>query len=330
MSGAHMCSVDIGGTKITVSIFHEAGIQYRAYQRTVLHGPDTAVPTQVLEIIEHCMEHVGIEGPLSVGVSTAGPFRKVDGMVTLVSPNMCGSIAKERGLIPNVWRSIPLEAELRKSISYLRIGNDAVTGAIAERNFGAGSRKDDLIYVTWSTGIGTGAFVDGNLIGGKNGNAPHAGHMYLVDDGPQCGCGNFGDLESLASGVAIARDYGGTTVEAFEAYRRGDNKAKEVIYGAARYFARGLASLNAVFDTSLIIIGGSVFQNNHDVLLPLIKEEFYNSFPVLSKGVDIRPSLLGNHLGELAGASLVMSDEWVEKWKITRPWEDAPKVVLLD
>ncbi len=149
--------------------------------------------------------------------------------------------------------------------------------------FGAGKFHDNLVYVTWSTGIGAGAYVDGRLIRGKNGNAPHFGHIYMLEDGPQCGCGNYGDLEAIASGTAIARDYGVNSAKVvFDNYRTGDEKAIQIVHRAAKNFARGLASLNALFDTEYIVLGGSVM-NDSDILLPLIREEFYKSFPVLSK-----------------------------------------------
>jgi len=183
---------------------------------------------------------------------------------------------------------------------------------------------------TWSTGIGSGAYVNGRLIKGKNGNAPHLGHIYLVEDGPLCGCGNFGDMEALVSGMAIARDYGGTTEEVFSAYHRGDKRAKKIIQRAAKFFARGLASINAILDTKVFVIGGSVFMNNFDLLTPLIENEFYKSFPALSYGVKIRRSALDTYLGDMAALSLVMPDDWIKVWQDEKPWEYAPEKIILE
>jgi glucokinase len=328
-----IASVDIGATKITVSICGREGIISRVYQRTRLEGDDSSIPCQVKDLIDLSIEKMEI--PLNsisaVGVSTAGPFRKIDGTLHLISPNICGGLAPERNLLPNKWVSVPLERELGKHFGNLTIENDAVSAANAEKVFGAGREIENLLYVTWSTGIGTGAFVDGKLIKGKNGNAPHGGHVYLVDDGPMCGCGNTGHLEALASGTAIARDYGTgfTTADVFKAYHNGDQKAKDIINSAARYFARGLASLNCVLDTELIMIGGSVFLNNIDLLLPIVKEEFYRSFPALSMDVRIEPTSLGDHIGDLAALSLVIPSEWVENWKMNEPWKRAPETIML-
>jgi glucokinase len=238
----------------------------------------------------------------------------------------------ERDVLPNKWTSIPLEKELRRYYENLVIENDAVAGVVAESIFGAGQGYENLLYVTWSTGIGTGAIVDGRLIKGKNGNAPHGGHVYLGDSGPTCGCGNICDLESLASGTAIALAYGGgiKTEEVFKAYYDGDPKARKIIQEAARHFARGLASINSVLDTRLIVIGGSVFMNNVDLLLPLVRTEFYRSFPVLTGEVEFSPTLLGKYLGDMGALSLVIPDDRVEIWKKSRPWENGLETVYLD
>ncbi|MCK4938421.1 MAG: ROK family protein [Methanosarcinales archaeon] len=334
MTGPYLAGVDIGGTKITVSLANTNGISVKVYQNARLKGSHTAIPEQVDFLIGYACDQIRIQPDdiMAVGVSSCGPFTKEMGPVQLVAPNLCGGLVKDRKIIPNNWIRIPLESVLSRQWGTLKIENDAVAAVVAERLFGAGRGEDDLVYVTWSTGIGGGAYIDGRLIHGKNGNAPHIGHIYLAGGGPQCGCGNFGDMESLVSGVAIARDYGerGTAENVFKAYHSGDWKAKEIISKAIRNFARGLASINAILDTGVIVVGGSVFMNNIDILLPGVKDEFYRSFPVLSEGVDIRPSALGTYLGDMAALSLVMPDEWIRKWQENALWELAPPAVVLD
>ncbi|MCK5774124.1 MAG: ROK family protein [Thermoplasmata archaeon] len=329
-----IASVDIGATKITASLCNRDGIIIRIYQRTRLTGDEGSIPDQVKELVDTCFVKARLEKDklIAVGISTAGPFQRMDGKLHLVSPNICGGMTPERGVLPNSWRSVPIEKELSKHFKNLVIQNDAVSGVMAERTFGAGKGYENLLYVTWSTGIGTGAFVDGKLIRGKNGNAPHGGHVFLGDTGPVCGCGNTCDLEAVASGTAIALQYGGgaTTAEVFEAYSRGDAKAKKVIQEAATYFARGLASINSVLDTKMIVIGGSVFLNNRDLLLPLVKEEFYRSFPALSRDVLFATSELGEYLGDIAAISLVIPEDWIKEWRTTKPWERAPDTIYLD
>ena len=329
-----IASVDIGATNITATISSREGIKVRYYQSIRLEGDANTVPRQVKDLIDRSIEGAGItpDDLKAVGISSCGPFHSVEGYIELISPNICGGMTPKRGVLPNDWNSIPLEGELRKFYKELKIENDAVAGTIAEGMFGAGQGYDNLLYVTWSTGIGTGALVDGRLIRGKNGNAPHGGHIYLGDSGPTCGCGNVCDLEGVASGTAIALQYGSgiTTAEVFEAYYNGDQRAKETIHKSARYFARGLASINTVLDTKMIVIGGSVFLNHEDLLLPMVKDEFYASFPALTKDVVFAATELGEYLGDIAAISLVIPEDWVDVWKREKPWERAPPTIFLN
>ncbi|MCK5217399.1 MAG: ROK family protein [Methanosarcinales archaeon] len=330
----YLAAVDIGGTKMTVSLANKEGFIIKVYRHVQLTGNNTTIPEQVDYIINYMCKKAKIKKDEigALGIGSCGPFNKDRGYLVLVAPNLCGGLVKRRDIIPNDWTGIPLEQVLSQIYSNLTIDNDAITAVMAERLFGAGRGEDDLVYVTWSTGIGSGAFVDGRLIKGKNGNAPHIGHIYLVEDGPQCGCGNFGDMESLCSGEAIARDYGGgaTTEMVFLVFNNDDPKAKKVITKAAKNFARGLVSINAILDTKVFIIGGSVFMNNIDILLPMVKYEFYRSFPALSNNVEFRPSTLDKYLVDLGALSLVMPEEWIEEWQKKRPWEYAPKAIVLE
>ena len=252
----------------------------------------------------------------------------------VVAPNLCGGLGWSRSAIPNDWTYVPLEQELSFLYPRVEAGNDCITAAVAERLFGAGRGEDDLVYVTWSTGIGAGAFVDGHLLTGKNNNALHLGHLLMRLDDPRSlteGWQEAGNLESYAAGPAIARRYGqGTdTVEVFRRCRSGDKRAEEVIRSAARAFARALVDATTLLDTRLFIVGGSV-SNDWDVLEPMVLEEYSAANPFFISGVEIRRSALDRYLGDMAGLSLVMPPDWVADWQARRPWEDAPPVGSLE
>lgn len=331
----YLAAVDIGGTKITASIANRDGIVAKVFQPVTKTGPNTAIPDQVDSLIGTVAAKCSINRGdiVAVGVSTCSPFKRKSGKRVVIAPNLCGGLASERGLIPNDWLEIPLEASLSGKYPRVAIENDCVAAVAAERLFGAGQGEDNLVYVTWSTGIGAGAVVDGRIISGKDGNAPEFAHFVMKEDGPMCGCGKRGHLEALSSGVAIAREYGGgvSTEDVFAAYRADEPRAMQFIGAAARYFARGLSAINAVLDTSLIVIGGSVFNNHKDVLLPLVERNFLEeSFPALAEGVEIKPSVLEDCLGDLAALSLVMPENWINAWKKTMPWSKAPAAEILE
>jgi glucokinase len=329
-----LAAVDIGGTKTTASVSGPQGILARVYQATRKRGDEGTIPRQVEYLVARACRNAGVVRAriTALGISTASPFDRRDGHLVVVSPNICGGLARERELTPNDWTGIPLEEHLAGSYPTLRIGNDCITAAVAERLFGAGRGENDLVYVTWSTGIGAGAFVDGHLLTGKNDNAMHLGHTIMSWDfagQPQCGCGGYAHLEALAAGPAIQREYGASPRQAFERYRAGEAKAQGVVRRLALIMARGLYNVVSLLDSRLIILGGSV-SKNWDVLEPLVTGEFYAGFAPLTRGVIFRRSQLDEHLGDLAGLSLVMPEAWVAPWQDHRPWEQAPRQVVLE
>lgn len=333
MAGELLAAVDIGGTKTTASLCGPEGILARVYQATRKRGDEGTIPRQVRYLVGEACRLAGVDltRVTALGISTASPFDRREGRLIVVAPNICGGLSRERQLTPNDWTGIPLEEHLAGGYSTLRIGNDCITAAVAERTFGAGRGEDDLVYVTWSTGIGAGAFVDGHLLTGKNDNAMHLGHTIMSWDftgQPQCGCGGYAHLEALVAGPSIERDYGASPRLAFERYRAGEGKARELIQRAALIMARALYNVVSLLDSRLIIVGGSVAKN-WDVLEPLVSAEFFAGFAALTRGVSFRRSQLDEHLGDLAGLSLVMPEDWVASWQERRPWERAPSMVVL-
>ncbi|MEW5817560.1 MAG: ROK family protein [Spirochaetota bacterium] len=330
-----LAAVDIGGTKITASLANGKGIIAKVYQPAKKEGDDKTIPRQIKSMIEYICRKASVkkEKIEAMGISTASPFEKKAEKLVVVAPNLCGGLAENQNVIPNKWSGIPLEEELGKQYRSLRIGNDCITAVVAERLFGAGRGEDNLVYVTWSTGIGAGAFVDGHLLLGKNSNAMHLGHTFLApneEEQPLCNCGDHGHLEALVAGPAIARDYGAPTAVVFEQYRKGNNKAIQVIERAAKIFALGLANAGALLDTRLFILGGSVVLNNWDILKPLIQKEFYKAFPTMTREVRFKPSALDKYLGDIAALSLIMPQEWIDYYQRHKPWKSAPEAFQLE
>ncbi|MCK4359872.1 MAG: ROK family protein [Candidatus Cloacimonetes bacterium] len=332
MKREYIAAVDIGGTKITVSISNIDGIIVKIYQKVKLEGADNkTIPKQVENLINFACNKgkIDIGDIISIGVSTASPFEIRGRYHVVVSPNLCNVPDK------NTWEYIPLEEELSEAFptQKIKIGNDCVTALIAEKLFGAAQNEDNCVYVTWSTGIGLGLCVDGNTLHGKNGNAGHAGHQLLEENShSECGCGNFGDMEGLVSGTAIQRDFNDSPEKAFDEFQKEDGfaKAKTVIENAIRRFSRGLYNVATTLDTKLFVIGGSVFLNNQKVLLPLIENEFKKYFPAMTKNVYFKSSELHNYLGDIAALSLVMPEQWIKIWNKNTPWQNAPSMIKLN
>ncbi len=108
---------------------------------------------------------------------------------------------------PNIaWRDEPLGSELARLTGLpVIIENDANAAAWGEFRYGAGRDVDDQLMVTVGTGVGGGVIADGRLLRGAFGVAGEIGHLCVVPDGLQCGCGNRGCFEQYASGSALVR-----------------------------------------------------------------------------------------------------------------------------
>lgn len=303
--------VDIGGTKVAVSLAQAGSTDLIARQNapTAKTGDHEAVARQVMQLIEAACAEAGV--PVSqvdqVGVSSAGPFVLREGAIALATPNICGGLAgPDRGL-PNDWTFAPIEAPLAARFGRVRVENDAVAALEAERRWGALKGEDHCAYVTWSTGVGVGLCVDGRTLRGKNGNAGHAGHLFVSDDDNEalCGCGNRGDVESLVAGNAIARRFGVEAAELFGAAQQGDARALATVDGLCRVMGRLLYNLTAALDLSRISLGGSVFWHNRDFLLPRLQSQLEGRLPALTDGVQLVAAGLGDKVGDYAALALV-------------------------
>lgn len=312
--------IDIGGTKVAVSVADRSGILCRLSQPTLKSGDEDAVPRQVIELLESACAQAGVSAVQAVGVGSAGPFAMEDGQISLVTPNICGGLHGAPDL-PNNWRSIPLERVLRERFSDLVICNDAQAALAGERAFGAVQDQDHCIYVTWSTGVGFGLCVDGHILRGKHNNAGHAGHMLMSEvSEAECGCGNIGDLEALISGRNLARRLGRSTADVFNAARAGNAAAYEVALAAAQWLGRGLYNVVATLDIGQIVIGGSVWENHGDWLAPVVLQEIHGRLPALTRGVVVQSAGLGNLVADIGVLSLVLPPAWKEDWRVRQPW----------
>ncbi|MBS0340263.1 MAG: ROK family protein [Proteobacteria bacterium] len=303
--------VDIGGTKVAVSLSPRSGAPLvgRRTEPTAKTGNNDAVALQILRMVDEACAEQGVD-PKSIdcaGVSTAGPFELREGMVELATPNICGGIAGPARGLPNDWRTAQLEAPLKKRFGRVRVENDGVAALEAERRWGALQGLDHCAYVTWSTGVGVGLCVDGRILRGKNGNAGHAGHSFVVDDasGALCGCGNMGDVEALVAGNSMARRFGQSAQDLFAAAAAGEAHARGITDALCRVMGRMVYNLIATLDLQRISLGGSVFWNNRDFLLPRLQAQVDGHLPPLTRGVLLVAAGLGDRVGDYAALALL-------------------------
>lgn len=315
---AWVACVDIGATKVAISLAHRNGFLAKTVEPTAKVGSDDAVANQIIRMVNERCTQAGLH-PMdiqAIGVSSCGPFVRHAEKIALAAPNICGGLAGPARSLPNDWHSAALEAPLQTAFPHvkLRIANDAIGALEAERRWGAlqnnGTALANCAYVTWSTGIGTGLCVDGHVLLGKNGNAGHAGHMFVsTNHDALCGCGNVGDVESLVAGNALGRRFAAfsypDSATLFIANNQSNTPATGIIGAICEDMGRMLYNLIVTLDLERISLGGSVFWHNQAVLLPKLQAVIAGKLPALTHGCNIVPAGLGEQVGDWAALALV-------------------------
>ena len=308
--------VDVGGSKVAVNVADDRGIRGTVVEPTATSGENRALADQIIRLIGQSCDRAGValSDIAQVGVSSCGPFVLRDGLVELAAPNLCGGLAGVARGLPNHWQTALLEAPLRDQFACVRVENDGIGALEAERRWGAlqtdGQPLANCAYVTWSTGIGTGLCVDGRVLRGKNGNAGHAGHIFVSHHSDTlCGCGNVGDVESLVAGIAIARRFAhlgyADAASLFVAAYAGDTRATAIIDELCEVMGRMLYNLIVTLDLQRISIGGSVYWHHRDYLLPRLRAVIRGKLPALTDGCELVSAGLGERVGDFGALALV-------------------------
>jgi glucokinase len=320
-------AVDLGGTKIITAVILSTGeIICRKYSLTLAdEGPRTVIDRLSSAVAETLAQaKLKTSDIAGIGIAAAGILDIDRGIVT-TSPNL-----------PH-WHNVPLRdifADRLGVVTYLI--NDANAAALGEHRFGAGIGFDNIIYLTVSTGIGGGIIIDGELYSGADGCAGELGHMTIEANGPQCHCGNFGCLEALASGWAVAKEammrinrgerssiieltngrLENITAETVAiAARRGDQLAADIVAKAANYLGIGLANLVNIFNPELIIIGGGLSKMGDMLLKPARKVLKERAFRLPARTVHIVRARLGSNAGIIGAAAYVFDQKSEESKK---------------
>jgi glucokinase len=312
MAGSLAVGIDIGGTKVAAGVVDEAGRVVEQVRRDTPSTNPMATEETIIEVVNELGSRHEV---VAVGIGAAG-FIDADRATVRFSPHLA-------------WREEPLRDAVAGRVGLpVVIENDANAGAWAEYRFGAGRGTAVLACVNLGTGIGGGLVVDGVLQRGGYGMAAEFGHMTVVPDGRRCECGNRGCWEQYVSGNALAREarelaasnspvaqgllarVGGdasaiTGPVVTEAAQAGDPAAVELFSDMGRSLGLGLATLAAVLDPTMVVIGGGVSAAG-ELLLGPAREVFKRSLT----GRGYRPEApivaaqLGNDAGFIGAADL--------------------------
>lgn len=303
--------IDIGGTKIAGAVVDEFGTIVKHDRHPTSASEPQVIEDTVVEMVEKLSEGEDI---VAVGVAAAG-FIDASQSIVYYAPNIS-------------WRNEPfrekLEARLHKHIV---IENDANAAGWAEFRFGAGRLVSDMVTLTIGTGVGGAIVSQDRLFRGGFGAGAELGHMRVVPNGLPCGCGAHGCIEQYGSGRALLRianelaDAGGigqalasvrvrnggvlTGLDVSELVQIGDPGALSALRTLGTSIGQACASLAAVLDPQLFVIGGGVAQSG-DLLLDPIRHAFLDALP--ARGFHPEPAFaiaeLVNDAGVVGAADL--------------------------
>jgi len=279
-SRAMLAGIDLGGTQVRVALARSDGhlVASIKTKTAMLATPQAMVDWAAGEIDRHR----GREKVRSITIAAPGPIDIRRGV--LVNP-------------PNLpWQNVPLVAMMgRATGAKVQLANDADMAGLGEFHHGAGRGSRNMVYITWSTGVGGGLIIDGKLHRGAHGTAGEIGHMIIDPNGPLDNCGQRGCLEAFISDTAA---------ELFAAAAAGDRQARSVVERAARYMGIALISLTNALDPEIFVMGGGVSRSWALVYPTMI--ETLRSSPFIKPAR--RPRLRRARLGDRAGQ--VGAVEW--------------------
>lgn len=287
-------------------------------------------PTRVEEGFQKVMERTS-EVIDALKESPENKTRKIHGIGMAVA----GLINRRRNIVefsPDFhWHSVDVVGALAgKHDIPVIFDNVTRVMAIGEKWYGIGKTCRNFICVNVGYGIGAGIIVDGQPLYGPSGMAGEFGHITLDRDSTiQCECGNYGCLEALASGNAIAKaaqsalDQGGksllrdlcdgqvgliTAEMVAAAAKQGDVIAWEVFDRAMEYLGLGIASLINLFTPEVVVIGGGVAQAG-DILFDRVRKTVLaRSMKKISEGLLVKPATFGAKAAVMGAVSLVLRD----------------------
>ena len=316
MSGPLYLGIDIGGTKCAVVLGDgEATILAREEFPTGLaeRGRD-----RTLELLMSAAKRMAAQrSPRAIGIASGGPLDTRRGMI-LCPPNLGG------------WEDLPIVEIFQQNLSMpTYLDNDANAAALAEWRFGAGRGADDLVFLTFSTGMGAGMILNGRPYRGTTDQAGEVGHVRLAETGPTR-YGKSGSFEGFCSGpgmaqmmaselVELAREIGSSETRArykdaseitgkdvADWAKAGDPVALRVVATAGEYLGRGAALLVDVLNPELIVVGGMGVRLGDLVLEPARRALAEEAIASGVAACRIVPAALGERTGDVGAICVAL------------------------
>ncbi|MBN9104592.1 MAG: ROK family protein [Propionibacteriaceae bacterium] len=291
MSQHPLIAIDIGGTWTRAAAI--TGDRLGAVHRAATRSDDRdAFLADLAGLVDAVRREES--RPLGVAVSVTGPVDPATGR--LYSPPNTGDGLDDLAL--GDW----LAAHTGLPVRVDRDTNCALLGEVR-----AGAARDcrNVVFATFSTGVGGAVLLDGRLLRGRDGVAGEVGHTVVAGDGPLCGCGRRGCLEAVASGPAIAlagEQPNGQRVSVMAA--AGDPVAQRALDRARRSVIAACVDWVNVFNPELVVLGGGVVQAHPDWLADAAGAVAREGLQPARRDCPVVPAVLGDEVALIGAAAL--------------------------
>lgn len=321
----YIIGIDIGGTKCAVILGRERD-EMEIADKIVFptekdNGYESNIDRFFLTIETMLRKNdISLQEVKGIGISCGGPLDSKKGII-LSPPNLVG------------WDNVKIVEIFEKKYGiHTKLQNDANACALAEWKYGAAKGFNNVIFLTFGTGMGAGLILDGKLYSGTNDMAGEVGHVRLDSYGP-VGFGKAGSFEGFCSGGGIAQLGRMKVLEKLQmgekvsfcedaallsglnakiigdAADNGDPLAIDIYRISGEYLGRGLAMLIDILNPEIIVIG-SIFARSRELLWPYAKKVIEAESLVFSRQVcRVVPAGLGERIGDFAALATAQNGQ---------------------
>jgi len=286
--------IDLGGTRIkAVALDTNGNVLQENYQPTN-DGDGTVWKNAVSAAVKELQTFLKNE-KINIGLSAPGLPNSTNTCIACMPGRM-------HGLENFIW------SEFLQQPTYVL--NDAVAAMMCEAEFGAAKNKKNVVMLTLGTGVGGAILIDGKPYQGAMNKAGHIGHMVINDEGDPDVTGMPGSLEECIGNCSIEKRSKGkftSTHELLDAYKKGDEFAKNIWMKSVRQLGAGLASVANILSPEVIVLGGGITQAGDDLFIPL--REFIKQFEwqPIGKTTEIVKATYGDMAGAIGAACFAMN-----------------------
>ncbi|MBQ9514870.1 MAG: ROK family glucokinase [Ruminococcus sp.] len=310
--------IDLGGTNIVAGVVdNEYNIIAKAECKTAVPRPESEICDSMAAVVKEALKKakVKMDDVDYIGIGVPGAVNPETRIIE-TSPNL---------FFQNWEVAKMMEERLHK---YTKVENDANAAALGEFLAGSAKGSKNAVAITLGTGVGGGIIIDGKIYSGSNYAGAELGHMVIVKDGIECGCGRKGCWEAYASATALIRmtkdaiknekaefSYMLSAVEgdieqvsgrtAFDAMKAGDNTGRAVVEQYIEYLATGLINVINIFQPDVLCIGGGIANQGETLLAPLrtiIERDRFTKHN--DKQTKVCVATLGNDAGIIGAACI--------------------------